>query len=257
VFKTKDHLLHIEQLEHFPEAFKALQRGISLPKGHAFRKYDITKSSKGLLLLSTRIRDYQDASRPRKLIPLLLKSSLTKRLLLSLHHQHLHQGTNTLLAIIGNTYHIPGIKNHLKGLSKRCPQCKRAYDRSAHQHMGLLPTTRTTLNPPFHISGVDFAGPFVTRRGHTRKPTMIKAYACIFICFTTKAVHIELCLDLSTEEFMAALRRFCAKREAPREIHSDNGTNFVGAANEFKRIQHLIQTSKDTISHHATKNNII
>jgi len=104
----------------------------------------------------------------------------------------------------------------------------RAYDRSSHQPMGLLPTTRTTPNPPFHITGVDFAGPFVTRRGHTRKPTMVKAYVCLFICFTTKAIHIELCLDLSTEEFLAAFRRFCARRGVPQEVHSDNGTNFVG-----------------------------
>jgi len=32
---------------------------------------------------------------------------------------------------------------------------------------------------------------------------MVKAYACVFVCFTTKAIHIELCFDLTTAEFMA------------------------------------------------------
>jgi len=85
VSSTKDHLLSLEQKEHFPEAFKALQRGVPLPKGHAFRKYKVTKSSTGLLLLSTRIRDFRDARQPRKLIPLSIKSTLTKRLLSSLN----------------------------------------------------------------------------------------------------------------------------------------------------------------------------
>jgi len=122
--------------------------------------------------------------------------------------------------------------------------------------MGLLPSARTTPAPSFHITGVDFAGPFITRREHTRKPVMVKAYACIFICFFTKAVHIELCLDLSTEEFMAALRRFCARRGTPSQIHSDNRTNFVGDNNEFQYIHQLIQNSKNTISQYAANNNI-
>ncbi len=115
--------------------------------------------------------------------------------------------------------------------------------------MGLLPSVRTTPAPPFSFTGVHFAGPFITRRGHTRKPVMVKSYACIFICLTTKAVHIELCLDLTTEEFMAALRRFCSRRGTPSEIFSDNGTNFVEANNEFQRIRQLLLSSKGAISH--------
>jgi len=85
-----------------------------LPRGHAFRKFRVSKNSTGLLLLATRVRDFRDARQPRKLIPLSLKSTLTKQLIASLHRRHLHPGTNTLLAIIGETYHVPGLKNHLK-----------------------------------------------------------------------------------------------------------------------------------------------
>jgi len=115
--------------------------------------------------------------------------------------------------------------------------------------MGLLPSTRTTPTPPFYITGVDFAGPLITRRGHTRKPVMVKAYACIFVCFTTKALHIELCLDPTTNEFMT-------RRGTPSQIHSDNGTNFVGANNEFQRIRQLLHASKGSISHFESTNNL-
>ena len=51
----------------------------------------------------------------------------------------------------------------------------------------------------------------------------------------TKAVHIELVTSLSTEAFLAALRRFIARRGKPRIIYSDNRTKFQGAANELHK----------------------
>ncbi|XP_058828507.1 uncharacterized protein LOC131688322 [Topomyia yanbarensis] len=45
----------------------------------------------------------------------------------------------------------------------------------------------------------------------------------------TKAVHIELAVDLSTQAFINVLKRFVARRRVPTQIHSDNATNFIGA----------------------------
>ncbi|GFX42829.1 integrase catalytic domain-containing protein [Trichonephila clavipes] len=55
----------------------------------------------------------------------------------------------------------------------------------------------------------------------------------------TKAVHIEAVGDLTTDSFIAALRRFSARRGAPRHIYSDNGTNFVGARRKLDEIRKL------------------
>ena len=41
---------------------------------------------------------------------------------------------------------------------------------------------------------------------------------------------------LTTSAFIATLRRFVARRGLPTTIWSDNGTNFVGAANEIKQL---------------------
>ena len=62
--------------------------------------------------------------------------------------------------------------------------------------MGQLPADRVRPAPPFQVIGLDFAGPFLCKRGNPRKPTLIKAYACLFIFFTTKAIHIELVSDM-------------------------------------------------------------
>ena len=59
----------------------------------------------------------------------------------------------------------------------------------------------------------------------------------------TKAVHIEVVTILYTEAFLAALRRFIARRGIPRTICSDNGTNFQGAANELHAIYKILQST--------------
>ena len=53
--------------------------------------------------------------------------------------------------------------------------------------MGQLPSARVNPSPPFAKTGMDFAGPFLLKNGHTRKPVIIKSYVCIFVCFSTKA----------------------------------------------------------------------
>ena len=112
--------------------------------------------------------------------------------------------------------------------------------------MGVLPTPRVSLSPPFVETGLDFAGPVTLRRGHTRKPVYDKCYMCIFVCLSTKGVHLELCPDLSTDSFMATLCCFIARRGCPCEIYSDSGTNFVGARHELDELYNFLQ-SQDTI----------
>jgi hypothetical protein len=60
------------------------------------------------------------------------------------------------------------------------------------------------------------------------------AYTALFVCFSTKTVHIELVSALTSDGFLAALRRFFTRRGKFIHIYSDNGATFTGANNELQ-----------------------
>jgi len=104
-------------------------------------------------------------------------------------------------------------------------------------------TTRVQTSRQFLTTGVDYAGAISLRLWPPRSKTIKRCYIAIFVCIVTKAVHIEVVTSLSTETFLAALRRFIARRGKPRTICSGNGTNFQGAANELHAIYKMLQST--------------
>lgn len=101
--------------------------------------------------------------------------------------------------------------------------------------MGNLPSERVTPSRPFSHTGVDFTGHVDIKINKEGGIKTCKGYIAIFICMVTKAVHIELVSDLTTEAFIAGLKRLCARRGTPEHIYSDNGSNFIGAAKVLKK----------------------
>ena len=59
-----------------------------------------------------------------------------------------------------------------------------------------------------------------------------------------RAVHIELLEDLSSDTFLNALRRFCARRGVPKLLFSDNATNFIGAKGELEKGRQRLNDKK-------------
>jgi hypothetical protein len=94
------------------------------------------------------------------------------------------------------------------------------------------------------ISGVVYTGPILLKLGTPRSKIITKGYIAIYVCFATRAIHIEVVTSLTTEAFLAAMRRFIARRGKPRTIYSDNGTNFQGAANQLHAIYNMLRSSE-------------
>ncbi|XP_053687053.1 uncharacterized protein LOC128736588 [Sabethes cyaneus] len=108
--------------------------------------------------------------------------------------------------------------------------------------MADLPASRVTAARPFSTTGVDYFGPVYVRSGYRR--TAVKAYVSVFVCFVTKATHLELVTDLSTARFIQALRRFMSRRGNCATLWSDNGTNFVGAKNQMRELLKILNTKE-------------
>lgn len=117
--------------------------------------------------------------------------------------------------------------------------------------MGNLPKVRVTPARPFISTGMDYGGPFIVKVHNLRSIRHVKVYLCIFVCMATKAVHIEVVTDMTTDAFLAALTRFVSRRGLSTNLYSDCGTNFVGADNALKKIIKSTQSSnqfKDFVS---------
>ena len=174
----------------------------------------------------------------------LIAHSMDKFIICYFKHMHkslAHCGPALLLCHTGLRYHILGAKRLAKAVCNQCTTCIRASKATRQQLMGQLPEARVKPSPPFYITGLDYAGPFKLKMGYVRKPCILEAYACIFLCFTTRAVHLEVVSDQTTEAFLAALKRFISRRGCPSLIQSDNGSNFQGARNDLIKLQKMLQ----------------
>jgi hypothetical protein len=99
--------------------------------------------------------------------------------------------------------------------------------------MGQLPSAR--VSRPLVNAGINYVGPFEIKSSNTRSKTTTKSYVALFICMTTKAIHLELVSNLTSETFIAALKRFIARRGLIDHLYSDNGSNCVGANRELTK----------------------
>ncbi|XP_063240264.1 uncharacterized protein LOC134541050 [Bacillus rossius redtenbacheri] len=204
--------------------------------------------SKGVIRVGGRL-SHSDLPFEQKHPALLPKSNPLTRLIIGHYHEvNQHPGIQALQAILREKFWIMGDKRAITNLVHRCVRCFRASPSSVAPLMGNLPAMRVQQVKPFSRSGVDYAGPFLIKMARLRKAAVLKAYLCVFVCCATKAVHIELASDLSTDVFLAAYKRFIARRGRSSDIYSDCGTNFVGARNQLSELQQLLTSS----SHQTT-----
>ncbi|GFW89394.1 integrase catalytic domain-containing protein [Trichonephila clavipes] len=154
---------------------------------------------------------------------------LTDLIIEHYHKKSLHSGLQTTLYLIRQFYWIPSGQNRVRRILNKCITCFRTKTQTINQMMGDLPRDRIVPFRPFEKVGLDYAGPIITKPNLKRSRVTLKSYIAIFICFSTKATHLEVVSDLTTEAFLACLRRFIARRSKPSVIWSDNATNFKGA----------------------------
>ncbi|XP_052430381.1 uncharacterized protein LOC127971416 [Carassius gibelio] len=225
-------LIKAAQKEAFEEELKCLsQNPAKLPKNNRLYQLDPVLQNE-LLRVGGRLRKSNAALELKHPIILPKEGIVTQLILDHCHKKIQHQGRGqTLNELRSSGYWIMGASNVVAKYIKNCVTCRKLRRPVEEQRMADLPADRVEPSPPFLYSGIDCFGPFYTKQGRKE----FKRYGLLFTCLSSRAVHLEMLEDLTTDAFLNALRCFIAIRGAVRQIRSDQGTNFVGARNELEK----------------------
>ena len=157
----------------------------------------------------------------------------TQLLVIRTHEEMAHSGVETVLASIRQRFWLTNPRQTIKKLIFRCMPCTVRRAKPLTALMGQLPEPRLRSHTRcFDCVGLDYYGPIQV----TVRRKVEKRYGVLFSCLSTRATHLELAADLSTNATIQAIRRFIARRGKPRMIMSDNATNLKGASVELKKV---------------------
>ncbi|XP_055838638.1 uncharacterized protein LOC129906759 [Episyrphus balteatus] len=166
--------------------------------------------SRELLRVGGRIRNSDENYDVKFPIILPGDSHFVKQYIRHLHIQNYHAGPQALLGFIRDRFWVTNARPLVRSMIFKCVHCNKYKPKLCDQVMGNLPKDRVTPGRPFEICGVDFCGPMLTS-WKIRGKVPYKSYVSVFVCFVTKAVHLELVSDLSSDAFIAALKRLIDK----------------------------------------------
>ena len=226
-------ILRLLQKHYLSEEVNQLSAGVPLAKSSPLSKLDPFIDDHGVLRVGGRISDSLHSFAVRHPAVMPRKSTVTKLYAAFKHAECAHAGRLTTV----NHIRSDGVFLYSQGnrlissLIHNCVQCSKLRGKTLTQKMADLPAERLLPEPPFTHCGMDVFGPFSCKEGRKE----LKRYGLIFCCLASRAVHLELLNDLSTDCFINSFRCFTSLRGPVKSILSDRGTNFVGASNDMAK----------------------
>ncbi|XP_029164173.1 uncharacterized protein LOC114935495 [Nylanderia fulva] len=228
--------LRVVQALHFPDEIAAATAGRSGPPRSSLIKLNPFIDDQGVLRVGGRLKHAllpYDEKHPVIIPP---ASWMTRLLIESCHRRSLHGGVQMTLGLLRLRFWVPRGRTVVKQQLHRCVTCTRWRAATPQPPMGHLPRDRVTPTRPFLSTGLDYAGPISIRTSKGRGHRSQKGYIAVFVCFWSKAIHLEVVSDYSSEAFIAALRRFVSRRGLCTDVYSDCGTTFVGADRTLREL---------------------
>ena len=235
ILDSENMLIRSAQHAAFSKERKQLLLGKTVDKDSKIISMNPFLDDDGLIrsnsrLINAEILDY-DAKHP---ILLPRKGWITTLIVRDYHQKGGHAcGTNHTLSEVSQRFWILSAREAIREVESKCNQCAYARAKAANQQMAPLPISR--LGAPYRAflrMSVDYAGPFEVIMGRGRKRA--KRYLCLFTCLLSRAVHLEMAFSMDTDSFLNAFFRMINRRGVPKEVYSDNGTNFVAGERELR-----------------------
>ncbi|XP_076545269.1 uncharacterized protein LOC117609699 [Osmia lignaria lignaria] len=199
----KAQLFWIKATQHlyFANEIKMLNSGSTLHTTHLFCRLTAFIDSQETVRVGGRLTN-TTLSRDGKHSAILPRDAyLSKIIIEDAHKRTFHGGTQLTLAYIRQRHWVIGGRAPVKSHILRCVVCAR---------------------------------PITMKSSKGRGSKTIKGWICVFVCFSSSAVHLEVVSNYLTEGFLAAYRRFSSRRGIAHKLYSDCGTNFIGVQAELK-----------------------
>ena len=225
----------LSQELHFSAEIAELKKGHRIQKSSKLKNLDVFLDKQGIIRIGGRLQNSQMNFEQKHPVVISGKCNLAKLIVNWAHERALHGGFRVTYCHVISRAWIIGGKRMVRDYLRSCMICSRTMSRPMNQAMAPLPSARVQPSRAFSRTGTDYAGPFQILSAKGRGIRSTKGYVAVFVCMSTKAIHLELVGDLTTTSFLGALTRFCSRRGKPSEIWSDNATTFHGADIELKR----------------------
>lgn len=220
--------IKITQSKYFEEEITALKCRKNVKKTSALYNLCTFLDNDGILRVGGRLQNARIPFDMKHQIVLPKYGDFTTMVIKEYHQSTLHGGPKVTEACIRRKFWIIKSQTTIKKELRQCVTCAKQKPKVMQQFMADLPAARVVeSDKAFARCAVDFAGPIRVKTSKIRNAKIVKGYVAIFVCLVTKAMHIELVGDLTADSFVAALRRFVARRGRVTDITSDNGPNFV------------------------------
>ena len=186
------------------------------------------------IVIGGRVKNFPIGFSTNSDIPIIPYGQLAKLIVLY-HHQKHHKDVDTVVAIVRKEVWIIKARKIASEIDSKCKICKEKRKSYASQKMGDLPIYRSQMLPSFSVVCMDLFGPQeirddVVKRGPRKYK---KVWGVIYTCTSTRAVHLDVATDYSTEAVLHTVRRLMSIRGDVRRIISDPGSQLVRASKEL------------------------
>ena len=213
------------QLESFPTEYRHLINNQEIKKNSpllSLRPF----ISDGLIRVGRRIAKIHLPIKNKHQIVVAKHHPLSKLLIIHHHEMNCRCGKEQILGLSRETVWIINGKSLTRNVLKECQYCKRQTLKPLSPMMSDLPKQHLDIgSPAFNNTMINYFGLMMVKlnKGTRTAQATTKRYEVIFNCLITRATHIELVGDLSTDKFILALRLFVCRRVYPSRTNSDNG----------------------------------
>lgn len=227
-------LCRFVQQESFAKEYASLQDGRPIEKKSEICALKPFLDEDGLMRVDGRTDHAAEefmSSDARNPILIPRKHHFTRLLAHYHHEQTAHQLINNAITAIRERFWVPQLRMLMRSVQAACMVCRKRKARPLAPVQGQLPRDRlTSYSRLFTNTGLDYFGPVTVTVGRRREVR----YVALFTCLATRAVHLELAADASTDACLLCVRNLCHVRGVPSRIRCDNGRNFVGANNALE-----------------------